>query len=201
MGGLVAKHTTTVRVTKTIKTIHVSSHSYGDQIEVEIVFAALFKLSCLFEINESLMRSLTDEILSLRHTNFHQQFLAVEAWIKKYVSGVVLKAEEIDYLIQYVELYRPASVIEDMSQANSSRQCTRSYGESEVTETSRRSCLLVCPYRHEMAALTGDIRTQEAKKLNASWHSPMEHTFNLRFPSRSSFNTHNRKGGVDETRD
>lgn len=198
MGGLVSRRRTTtipvmcVQQKPAVPHVHVSSYSYGDHINVEIVYGALFKLSCLFEIDESLTRSLSDEILDLKHVDFNEQFVAVEAWIQKHCadSKSRLTSQEIDYLIQYVELYRPT----EKSQANTTEKCSlyALYTESEMTDSEPRSPL-ICPYRHEIPSLTGDIRSREAKKLNPHWHSPVakdntaavDNTVTTRFSVRS----------------
>ena len=90
--------------------------STASEIDVDIVFSALSKLVCVFEIKESLMTSLTDEIVDPKHVNYEAQFVAVENWIQKHGGSMekTLTPEEINYLIKYVELHRPAPVVDDI---------------------------------------------------------------------------------------
>ena len=184
--------------------IHVSPHtsSTSSEINVHILYSALIKLACIFDMKDSLTTSLTDDIMDPKHANFDAQFVAVEAWIKKHGSGLSVKltADEMDYLIQYVELYRPIPVEAEAEDHALSIPRSMSYAESEVTETSRRSRPLVCPFRCELAGLTGDIRTQEAKRIHPSWHSPVENTVSMRFSSRSSCSSrlYSLRGSYDE---
>ena len=196
MGGAASSTSTVAK--KTIKSapvvqrisIQVSPHisSASSEIDVNTVFSALLKLACIFDLKDSLTTSLTNEIVDPKHANIDAQFVAVEEWINKHGAGmnVKLTADEMDYLIQYVELYRPIPVEAEAEDHALSIPRSMSYAESEVTETSRRSRPLVCPFRCELAGLTGDIRTQEAKRIHPSWHSPVENTVSMRFSSRSS---------------
>ena len=159
------------------------SSSAASEVDVDILYSALLKLTAIFEINESLMTGLTDEIVDPKHANFKEQFMAVEEWIMKHGDGydIDMTGEEIDHLIQYVHLYQPLPEEDEGCDEAVGISGSGSYAESETTETSRGDCPLVCPPRHELAALTGDIRTQEAKKLNPFWHTPLDDTCNLRF--------------------
>ena len=196
MGGAASSTSTVAK--KTIKSapvvqrisIQVSPHisSASSEIDVNTVFSALLKLACIFDLKDSLTTSLTNEIVDPKHANIDAQFVAVEEWINKHGAGmnVKLTADEMDYLIQYVELYRPIPVEAEAEDHALSIPRSMSYAESEVTETSRRSRPLVCPFRCELAGLTGDIRTQEAKRIHPSWHSPVENTVSMRFSSQAS---------------
>ena len=41
-----------------VKPVRVSSHSYADQVDVDVLFSALLKLACVFEVKETLATSL-----------------------------------------------------------------------------------------------------------------------------------------------
>mgnify|MGYP003387304609 len=175
MGGACSysiKSSRTVKVKS--KVVRVSSHSYGDQIDVATLFSALVKLSFVFEIKDSLALSLTAEINNPKHANFDAQFVAVEAWMVKHGrhghrgSAADLTAKEIDYLIQYVELYEPLPEEKEAVSVHSNNNADMSDWVTPV-------CPLTCPRVSELAALTGEIRSQEAKRLrSSSWHLPLD---------------------------
>ena len=147
-----------------------SDISSEDQINVKILFSALHKISGVFEIKESLRTSLIDP----NHTSFNQQFVAVEKWIKKYCD-VNVTAEEINYLIKYVELYQPLP--------NSASPLGKEQALSPKENASDNECRLMCPYRHEMASFTGQIRNKEAERIIMGHFSGREATGTLRMNS------------------
>ena len=110
-------------------------------------------------------------------------------------AGSDLTAEEIDYLIQYVELYQPQE-LENGGDTNNNPNpmIGRAISSVSAVSDSERSSLrntnnindnnpLVCPYRSDLASFTGEIRNQEAKRLQSSaWQSsPGESTVNISF--------------------
>lgn len=182
MGGFVTRQGTATTSSTIISTpqkysIGMSSSSNGSQIEVDVLFSALLKLSCVFEVEESLITSLTDEIIAPEHTTFNDQFVAVQEWIKNHCAGAIveLTAEEIDFLIQYVELYFD----ENFENPDTLLTGTKSPGG--------RRCPLMCPYRSDLPALTAEIRRQEAKRASLCWHFPEDNTVNLRFSESHNF--------------
>jgi hypothetical protein len=129
-----------------------SVSSEGDEIDVNVLFGALLKLSFTFDVKDSMMISMIDEIRSDKHTTFDDQFVGVEKWIQRHASpGTVLNVTEIYFLIRYVALYDP--IHEEESEPTG--------GGSAVNN----QCRLMCPYRHELATWTAEIRGKEMNRI------------------------------------
>lgn len=126
----------------------------AQKINVKVVFAALHKLLCVFEIKESLETSLIDEIVNPKHCKeIGSQLIGVKQWISKY-TDIDLSLQEMSALIQYVEVYQPLPVDETQSIHSLSTQSLPAYN----------TCSLICPYCSEVATWAAAIRSEEWKK-------------------------------------
>lgn len=143
-----------------------SVSSEADEIDVNVLFAALLKLSFTFDVKDSMMTSLIDEIRNDRHTCFDDQFVGVEKWIKRHAAPETsLTANEMFYLIRYVDLYEPCIEEEGtMSPSRKFKSSSKRDASYEIAASSQRDVRLMCPYRSDVAAWTAEIRGQEMSK-------------------------------------
>ena len=148
----------------TNKPLQTETENDDGEIDVNTLFQALLKLSCVFEVKDSLKRSLTDEITDPKHTSFDAQFFAVEEWIKKY-GDADLTPQEMYYLIKYVELYEPLPENNKSSVSETNVDSSLVKHPSCESEGSDHACPLTLPYRSGMAAWTAEIRSEELKKI------------------------------------
>lgn len=131
------------------------------KINVEVLFSALYKLMCVFEIKESLTMSLSNKILDPTHANFDCQFHGVEEWVKKH-GDCELTPQEIYHLIKYVELYKPAP-------SNDKKFCDAENHPNTLESWDSLSDMnvvlpLICPFRKDVAEWTASIRKEETYK-------------------------------------
>ena len=83
-----------------------------DQININVLYSALQKLSFAFEVKESLTTSLTEEILHPVHKTFDDKLFGVEEWLRKF-TDVDLTHEEIYHLIKYVEVFQSSPKVSE----------------------------------------------------------------------------------------
>ena len=70
-----------------------------EEIDIGVLYAVLRKLGCMFEIDESLMKSLADIVWDSKH----ESFLSVALWMCKYGDdNMKLSPLEVLNLISYV---------------------------------------------------------------------------------------------------
>ena len=148
-----------------------ASSSFMDH-NARILISALRKLAPLFEADNELSTNLTGEIMDRKHVDFPAQFAAVKVWLRNHnqVEGAEseVTAEEIDYLIQYVELYFDDNQEVPIINDNSKREDTN-------------ICPLMYPHRADLAFLPRGILSEEAKSI-----SPATNSVNIRFPESQS---------------
>ena len=143
------------------KPLRTQADEADGQIDVDTLFSALHKLSCVFEIKESLMTDLIEEVTDLRHTNFDSQFFGLEEWIKKY-ADTDLSPPEMFALIQYVELYQPLPLTDvDQTSHSEDTPIERSLSAMSLSSETDKVCPLLCPYRSEVGSWTATIRRKE----------------------------------------
>lgn len=128
----------------------------GDQINATVLFTGLMKLSCIFEINESLTRSLIDEVMNDKHKCFDDQFFGLEDWITKH-SDANLSPQEIYSVIKYVELYE--------SLPADDKKPSIEGGSLEKAGVDTTACPLMCPYRSDLAVWAATIHRKEVDKI------------------------------------
>ena len=149
------------------------------KVKVKVLFAGLQKLLCVFEINESLTKSLVDEILDPGHASYSAKYCGVESWVKKHSADVKLSVDEIVQVIKYVEVYQCSSKDKerlDPAQCSVPIEQQRS-DESEVVDTVYPP--LVCPFRSEVDAWKTDIRETESKYKASKMDETMLLTRNI----------------------
>lgn len=119
-----------------------------DEIDVELVLTALFKLSFTFEMKATTPTKLISVIIS-EHEDQNAQAQAVDKWLKKNTAAK-MHPTEVVALIKYVELYEPSA------------DDTQSLCQAPPAETLARNLRnLTCPYGCEVASWTAAIRNQE----------------------------------------
>lgn len=175
------------------KPLRTQADDMDDQIDLQALFNALLKLSCVFEIKESLTKSLIDVVTDYKYTNFDAQFFGVEEWIKKF-GDEDLTPQEIYALIKYVELYEPISAqVKQMHDVPFSE--VNPMDEYSIEEENK--CPLICPYRSDIAEWTATIRSQELKKDAFFKNDNSSHMSARSFHTASvSFNSFNEEDGV-----
>ena len=113
-----------------------------DEIDINDLYSALLKLSGIFEMDESLPRSLVKTIEDPAHETFDSQLFAVAKWIWRHDDDTNINALEMAALITYVDLF-----------SSTKGECCEDEGE----------CCLVCPKRCEvLSTFTGKVRSLEA---------------------------------------
>ena len=120
-----------------------------DEIDVEFVYTALFKMSFFFEIDESLKEKLVTVICHTPHYSERERLFAVQKWIKAKLS-TSLKYQETINLIKYMELYEPKSLPGDMR------------GDTEDNKRDFRH--LDCPFQCNVVVMTAEIQRQRLSK-------------------------------------
>jgi hypothetical protein len=154
-----------------------SNDIYDDSIDVDVLYHALYQLLPTFEIKESLMNSLINEIFDSKHVCFNDQFIGVREWVDKHAAGVHLSPDEVYNVIKYVELYQhlpdtetTGAEVDDQAAARGSDGSnaieidTESSEEAVACGTSWSVASLMCPYRSDVAVWTADIRRVELRK-------------------------------------
>ena len=127
-----------------------------EEIDIGVLYAVLRKLGCLFEIDESLMKSLADIVWDSKHESYQAQFLSVALWMCKYGDdNMKLSPLEVLNLISYVELFRQAHTTENV----------KDDPEHHADNCCTTCTFFICPKRSEIPLLTGVVRSLEAKKL------------------------------------
>jgi hypothetical protein len=134
-----------------------------ESINAELLFSALLKLACTFEIKDNLTISLISEISDPKHIKFNEQFVAVEKWIQKN-SDAQMSASEIHCLIKYVKLYEPSPEDTHASNPLGWHIIDDSSSIRTMADDVSKRCRLMCPYRSEVESWTAEIRREEAKK-------------------------------------
>jgi hypothetical protein len=135
-----------------------NSDSDGREIDINLLFTALLKLSFIFDLKESLTKRLIAIIIDPKYSDFTDQYVAVEKWVNNY-ADTNLECEEICHLISYVKLYDN----EGSDAASPVRGTSRSSISPSVSVVNRidECCRLVCPFRCELASWTAEVRHQE----------------------------------------
>jgi hypothetical protein len=172
---------TPASVSGTVKTIVVNADStksrqrrdsFGDdddddddyenqEIDANVLFSALLKLSFIFELKESLTKRLIATIIVPEYRDFTEQYMAVEKWVNNY-ADTNMECEEICHLISYVELYKDNIFEEHLQKLNpGTASVTPCLSALSVVDDIDRCCRLICPYRCELVSWTAEIRHQE----------------------------------------
>lgn len=160
MGGGASKETVAATTTKDVDVMAASAH----EIDMKFLFCGLEKLSCTFELQDTLGVSFSDSIMDSLHLTLDDQFMAAKAWIAKN-SDVHLTYNEINELIKYVKLYEAPERQNVMSEA----------------EPVKRASHFDCPYRSSLAKWEKEIRSKEATRFSFCEKSiTKENTVDLR---------------------
>ena len=131
------------------------------EIDVNVLFSALLKLSFIFELKESLTKRLIATIIVPEYRDFTEQYMAVEKWVNNY-ADTKMECEEISHLISYVELYKDNIFEEHLQKLKSgTASVTPCLSALSVVDDIDRCCRLICPYRCELVSWTAEIRHQE----------------------------------------
>ena len=146
-------------ICKALTATHCQDEDDDDEdINEDHLYSALFKLSFLFEINESLKRKLTEIICHIPHPCRESQVECVRNWIEDYVCKS-LDDDEILNLIKYVELYEPLPHSTDdhdqdfiRNEERRHMDCDRDFGH------------LDCPFKCNIAVLAAEIQRQRLCK-------------------------------------
>ena len=126
-----------------------------EEIDADILFPTLLKLSFTFDLDYSIARKLIAEIVSSDHTSFDEKCSAVGRWEHKYADlNSKLSYTEISHLIKYVELYNNDNESWGVNVKS----------HSEMVKTIEERCRLMCPFVSEIAAWTAEIRGCEMHK-------------------------------------
>jgi len=122
-----------------------------DEINIQVLFSALEKLTCVFELKDSLPRSFSENIMDERHNSHNDVFAATESWLGKYSDTNVTHREMIE-LIKYVKL--------------NTQQNQRVFSVDEKVEALEVTYFgyLVCPFRSSVLSWGDEIRKMEARQ-------------------------------------
>jgi hypothetical protein len=148
--------------------LSVETDDVDDQIDVDVLFGALFKLAPVFEIKEDLVNQLVNVVMDESYTCFDDQFHEVEAWIDKH-GDAYLSPQEIYYLIKYVELYETpppeaegGGFVVDVEEGSRSGAMIDEPSVAAASEGGTVS--LMCPFRSDFASWSAEIRSVELER-------------------------------------
>jgi hypothetical protein len=126
-----------------------------EEIDADILFPTLLKLSFIFDLDYSIARKLIAAIVSSDHISFDDKCSAVGRWEHQYADlNSKLSYSEISQLIKYVELYNNDNESWGVNVKS----------HSEMVKTIEERCRLMCPFVSEIAAWTAEIRGCEMHK-------------------------------------
>ena len=140
--------------------LYTCNHDDEDEIDAELVYSALSKMSFYLEIDESLKEKLTIVICNTPYSSERARLFEVRAWIKSELSAN-LKYQETLNLIKYVELYEPEPANDDCYTANMSAAGIGSIDSEDFDRDYRH---LDCPFRCNVVVLTAEIQRQRLSK-------------------------------------
>lgn len=148
--------------------IHIENNNIEqqeDNIDIDILYIALFKLQVVFDINNTAINQLIKIIYDVNTKSFQDIFLTVKKYIS-YKLGLRLSVNEITNLIRFIKLY------EEEKDANLS--------------------YLRCPYYSELPVWSAEIRRQELSRsiiLYSNTHSNLSTLITPNDTIRSNTNT------------
>ena len=125
-----------------------------DDVHEDFLYSALFKLSHIFELNESLKEEITAVVCHIAYTCLSEQCQAVSGWIEEH-AYTKLNYGEILNLIKYVELYEPPLLSEEEFYNEASQEKVESRDYSHLD----------CPFRCDIADWSAEIKRQRLSKI------------------------------------
>ena len=144
-------------------------------IDVGTLYSALLKLSCDFEMNESLKSSLTAAICSVMKGNTDDKIKAIEIWLKEN-SGTVLSINEMANVVKYVELNE--AQLNANEEALDDDACLNTVGD--YSDRLRHDySYLSCPYRSDFSKWKAKIiqlHQDNSKPSDAKFNSSRTNT-------------------------
>ena len=139
----------------------VSDDEEEDDVHEGFLYSALFKLSHIFELNESLKEELTAVTCRVPYSSESKQCQAVQDWIEEH-AYTKLNSGEILNLIKYMELYEPPLLSDDEFCGKGADCVEVSLGGKEKP---RDYSHLDCPFRCDIAVLSAEIQRQHLSKI------------------------------------
>ena len=133
------------------------------EIDVESLYSALFKLSSIFELNESMPKKLVMEVCYAPCSTSKSQYRSVKNWARAY-AHVSLTNNEAKNLIKYVKLYEPDPPSDGNGHNAEYQQEVSSKGNDVKFQPDHDynfDCShLVCPFLCDMSAWKAEIHRQ-----------------------------------------
>mmetsp|Transcript_16060 Transcript_16060/g.26940 ORF Transcript_16060/g.26940 Transcript_16060/m.26940 type:complete len:217 (+) Transcript_16060:90-740(+) len=163
--------------------LRVEKEDVDETIDVDTLYSALYKLTPVFEINETLVLGLTSEVIDAKHCSFDEKFLAVEDWVERYCD-TYLTPPEIFHLIKYIELYHypravsvsspppppplptdPERTLDSPGTEGNLHSFMNAINDEPSDEAAETGSLsLMCPFMSDFASWSAEIRSVELEK-------------------------------------
>jgi hypothetical protein len=131
-----------------------------DMVNIRVLFSVLDKLTCSFELNESLAGSLVKCILDAPHRSPADSYLGTKSWLNKNCE-VSVTPREIMELIKYVRLHEVHNRLKDANDDIIDVEKGDKVNEGMVS-------YLVCPFHCDVVAWEVAIRKKEEEFFNSN---------------------------------